>query len=69
MTVEVWGGGDPRRKVNVHTLAIVNESDLAERSKYDVWLDGEQVGTVRHNRSDGALVLTQKAIRLALRAP
>lgn len=64
VTVEIWNGGDPRRKQHLSTLCLVNESDLAELSDYDVWLDGSQIGHVRHHRSDGAWVLVKRALRL-----
>ena len=69
VTVEIFPGGDSRRRQHIHTMSIVNESMLAENSRYDVWLDGRQVGEVRHRRSDGALVLIGKAVRKALRGP
>jgi hypothetical protein len=46
-------------------MTITNVSHLAELSDYDVWADGEQVGTVRgHLRSDGAWALVRRALRL-----
>ena len=65
VTVEIWGGGDVRRKAHVSTMTIVNESHLAELSNYDVWIDGKQLGTVRrHRRSDGAWALVKRALAL-----
>jgi len=63
VTVEVWPGGDPRRKQCVGWMTAVNESALAENSRYDVHVDGESVGTVRHRRSDGAWALVRKCMR------
>lgn len=64
VTVEVWGGGDVRRKRHVSTMTLVNESQLAEISDYDVWIDGERKGKVRHHRSDGAWPLVKRALAL-----
>jgi hypothetical protein len=65
VTIEVWGGGNPRNKRHVSTMTIVNESGLADLSDYDVWCDGEQVGrVVGHRRADGAWTLVRRALRL-----
>ena len=64
VTVEVWPGGSPRGKVHVGTMTLVNESHQAEISDYDVWVDGERKGKVRHHRSDGAWPLVNRALAL-----
>ncbi len=62
VTVEIWPGGRPMGKRHVGTMTLSNMSELADVSKYDIWIDGEKVGSVRHTRADGAWVLVRKAL-------
>lgn len=55
----------------IHTINLINESDLAEQSDYDLWIDGDQpdlggqIDRLRHKRSDGALRLLWLALQAA----
>lgn len=61
--VEVWPGGDPRRKQHIGTMTLVNETSLSEHSGYEVHLDGEPLGKlVYHWRRDGAWKLVSLAL-------
>lgn len=63
VTVEVWPGGDIRRRKVIHTLAFANVSNLDEISTYEVFIDGERVDDIpEHRRSEGALKLIAMAL-------
>lgn len=63
VTVEVWPGGDIRRRHVIHTISVVNESDLNDISDYSVYIDGMKVQDfIGHFRKDGALALIAKIL-------
>lgn len=59
--VEIWPGGDSRRKRNIGTMTIANMTNLSDHSGYDAYIDGEKVNTklIYHWREDGAWKLIQ----------
>lgn len=66
ITVEVWPGGDVRRRQVIHTVACSNISNLSEISDYEVFIDGVRVPNIEgHERDRGALVLLTKALQQA----
>lgn len=68
VTVEIWPAGDPNHSRTIHTLAIGNISNLADISDYSISVDGLRPFVLRnHRRSDGALLLVEKALRAARR--
>lgn len=63
--VEVWPGGNMRARRVIHTLNIVNESQLEDVSDYTFHVDGgEELWVLDHRRSDGALELIRRAIEV-----
>jgi hypothetical protein len=61
--VEIWPGGNMRGRHVIHTLNIVNESQLEEVSDYSFRVDGgEELWVLGHRRDDGALELIRRAI-------
>lgn len=67
VSVEVWPGGDIRRRRAIGTASIVNISDLADTSDYEVYVDGEQYPNVEgHVRSAGPWPLIARALAPAV---
>jgi len=65
-TVEVWPGGDIRRRRVIHTISLVNETELTAWSDYSLHIDGVQYEMVKdHERAKGALVLLERALIIA----
>ena len=63
VTVEVWPGGDMRRRRVVGTMTAANISELAEVSDYEVSIDGEPIVVIpKHRRSDGVWALVRRAL-------
>lgn len=63
VNVEVWPGGDMRRRRVIHVMSLVNESDLNDISDYSFYIDGVRYkDIIGHKRSHGAIELIQKAL-------
>lgn len=62
VTVEVWPGGDLRRRRVIGLLSLANISQLADVSDYTGYLDGEPVSVTGHVRSDGAWKLVHTVL-------
>ena len=57
--------GDPSAARCLHEMTIANVGGTDLIADYAVTLAGRPIGTVKHRRAQGALVLAQRAIDLA----
>jgi len=62
VNVEVWPGGDIRRRRVISVMGLANISELAETSDYEGYIDGKYVEYHGHQRSDGTWELIRKLL-------